>query len=369
MDFFTKMTDDLKFWNAVNSTGFIGPKKFKKLINFFSDMETAWHASYSELKQSGLEEKDITQFLTLRKQINPDQEMEKLEKEKIKIITLKDKNYPKLLKEIYDPPALLYIKGSFAENSDQPKIGVVGTRKMSAYGKQITSEITYDLARAGMIIISGMAQGVDTEAHQAALSAKQKTYAVLGSGIDDKSIYPKNNLFLSKKIVESGGVLISEYPYGMPGLKQNFPQRNRIIAGLSLGIVVTECPEESGALITVRCALEQNRDVFACPGPIFSENSKGTNLLIQQGAKLTLSASDIIEELSLNLILPKKHEIKPENPEEEKILEILSKEPLHLNSLIKKTQIPVPKLLPLLTKMEITAKIKNIGGMNYIKCS
>jgi DNA processing protein len=362
------MQSDLKFWNAINLAGEIGPVKFKKLIDFFPDMEKTWQATSLELKQAGFPEKDIANFLSKRKEINPDLEFEKILKEKVTLITIKDKNYPKLLAEIYNPPALLYIKGQLDTECGKPKIGVVGTRKMSPYGKQITQEITYDLAKSGMIIISGLALGVDAQAHEAALAAEQLTYAVLGSGVNSENIYPRNNLFLANKILEQGGALISEYPHGTPGLPQNFPQRNRIVVGLASGILVTECPENSGAMITARLALEQNREVFACPGSIYFENSKGTNRLIQQGAKLVTKALDIIEELNLDLILPKKHQIKPENEEEKKILEVLSKEPISLDLIVQKTNLPASKLLASLTKMELSSKVKNIGGMNYIKC-
>lgn len=361
------MPQDLKFWNAINLINGIGPLKFKRLVDFFPNMETAWQAKEIELKKAGLEEKDVLNFAAERKNINPDLEFEKLEKEKIKILTIKDQEYPKLLKEIYDPPALLYIKGNFKDN-ETPKIGIVGTRKMTDYGKQITFNLSYELAKTGIIIISGMALGVDAQAHEAAIKAQGKTYAVLGSGINSANIYPRNNLFLSQKIIESGGALISEFPIGTPGLKQNFPQRNRVVSGLSLGVLVTECPEHSGALITAYYALGQNRDVFACPGAIYFENSKGTNELIKKGAKLVTCAADIIEELNLNLILPKKQEIMPKNPEEEKILNALSKEPLHIDLLVQNTKIPTSKLLPILTEMEISSKVKNIGGMRYIKC-
>lgn len=360
------MSNDLKFWNAINLISEIGPIKFKKLIDFFPNMEIAWQAKAFELKQIGFSENDIANFLTKRKEINPDLEFEKLRKEKITLTTIKDKNYPKLLAKIYNPPALLYIKGEII-NDDKPKIAVVGTRKISPYGKQITQELTYDLAKTGIIIISGLALGVDAQAHEAALAAGQKTYAILGSAIDERNIHPRNNLFLAHKILESGGAIISEYPIGTPGLPQNFPQRNRIISGLAHGVLVTECPKNSGAMITAQFALEQNREVFACPGSIYFENSKGTNYLIQQGAKLVMQAQDIIEELGFNLILSEKQKPKAENEEERKILEILSKEPISLDLIVQKTKLPPSKLLPSLTKMELSAKVKNTGGTNYIK--
>lgn len=369
------MQKDIKFWNAINLIGGIGPARFKKLISFFSDMEAAWSANAVDLKQIGFLETDIRIFLEQRKKINPDIELKKLQKENIQILTVKDAEYPKLLKEIFDPPAILYIKGNF-QDTDQPKIGIVGTRKMSDYGKQITEELAFDLAKAGVIIVSGLALGIDAVAHEMSVKANQKTFAVLGTGINSANIYPRNNFLLAQKIIETDGAIISEFPFGTPGLAQNFPQRNRIISGLSHGVLVIEAPENSGALITARFALEQNRDVFACPGQIYSQNSIGTNKLIKDGAHLITCANDIIEELSLNTLLPKnslkslqkKSDIAPQNTEEEKIFNSLTKEPKHIDLLAQTTKMPTPKLLAHLTAMELSSKVKNIGGMRYIKC-
>lgn len=361
------MQNDLKFYNAINVIGDIGPAKFKKLIDFFPNMGAAWQASAYDLKQAGFLEKDISHFLSRRREINPDAELEKCQKENIKIITIKDSEYPKPLSEIYDPPALLYIKGTLC-NDDLPKIAIVGTRKMTSYGKQVTSMLAYNLALSGVIIVSGLALGVDGEAHHAACQARAPSLAVLGSGVNEANIYPRNNFLLSKKIIECRGALISEYPYGTPGFKSNFPQRNRLISGLSRAVLVTECPQSSGALITAKFALDQNRDVFACPGSIFWENCEGTNELIKMGAKLVSSAADILEELNLeSLVSIKKAKITPKNQDEAKVLENLSSEPLHIDLLAKKTQIPAAKLLALLTQMELSSKVRNIGSMNYVK--
>lgn len=369
------MQNDLKFWNAINLTGGIGPARFKKLADFFPNMETAWNATSLELKQIGFFENEIPVFLENRKKINPNVELEKLQRENIQIITVKDQNYPKLLKEIYDPPALLYVKGKFDDNNNiQPKIGIVGTRKMSDYGKQMTEELAFTLAKAGVIIISGLALGIDAIAHEMAVKAEQKTYAILGTGINSTNIYPRNNYLLSQKIIETDGAIISEFPFGTPGLPQNFPQRNRVISGLSHAILVIEAPENSGALITARFALEQNRDVFACPGSIYSQNSIGTNKLIKDGAHLVTGTQDIIEVLNLNTLLPKnslqlieRTKIQPKNPNEGKIINSLTKEPTHIDRLAQITKISTQKLLVHLTEMELSSKVKNIGGMRYIK--
>ncbi len=286
-----------KYFNAFNLIGNIGPIAFKKILNYFGSLDIAWQSGINEFKQAGLNQSIVEQIMKQRPKINPDYEMEKLEKEKIGLITIQDESYPKLLKEIYAPPVILYIRGSFKPN-DNFSLGVVGTRKLSNYGQQITPIITSKLSKAGITIVSGLAKGIDTIAHQTAIKNNGRTIAVLGSGIDSKSVYPAINKYLAEKIVENGAV-ISEFPINTKPLAQNFPQRNRIISGLSLGILVIEAPEKSGAMITARNALEQNRDVFAIPGDILSNNSLGPNSLIKMGAKLVTKTSDILEELNL----------------------------------------------------------------------
>jgi len=291
----TDFVNPQKYFNAFNLIGNIGPISFKKIINYFHSLDIAWKADINEFHKAGLTQSVIEKIRKERLKINPDYEMEKLEKENINIMTIQDDSYPKLLKEIYDPPAMLYVKGSFKPN-DELSLGIVGTRNISEYGKQITPIITSQLTKAGITIISGLARGVDSLAHQIALDNKGRTIAVLGSGIDSKSIYPAVNKYLAEKISENGAV-ISEFPINTKPLPQNFPQRNRIISGLSLGILVIEASQKSGSMITARNALEQNRDVFAIPGHILSENSLGPNNLIKMGAKLVTKTSDILEEI------------------------------------------------------------------------
>jgi len=217
--------------------------------------------------------------------------------EQIKKITIKDKDYPKLLKNISNPPEILYVRGTIL--SEENCFAVVGTRMASAYGKQVASEIAGELSEAGLTIVSGLAPGIDTFSHRVVVEKKKRTIAVLGTGLDEKSIYPKENINLAKKILENNGCLISEYPPGTPGSKFTFPQRNRIISGLSLGVLVIEAKQKSGALITTNFASLQNRKVFAVPGSIYCLNSKGCNYLIKNGAKLVENAKDILRELNL----------------------------------------------------------------------
>ena len=285
----------------------------------------------------------------------------------VRIISVNDDDYPRLLKEIHDPPQQLFVRGQM--DPDALYFAVVGTRKLSAYGKQATSPIVRELVRAGLVIVSGLAYGIDTEAHKAATEAGGKTIAVLGSGIDDKSIYPAVNKNLARKILETGGALISEYPEGTGPEPWHFPARNRIIAGMSKGVLVVEAPKGSGALITADIALRENREVFAVPGPITLENSFGPNRLIQMGAKLVLSAGDILEEWGLH-----PRTLSPElvegqalqfTNEEKKIFEAVKEAPQHIDAIVEKTGYDIIKLTTLLTTMELDGKIKNLGGGLY----
>jgi DNA processing protein len=280
----------------------------------------------------------------------------------IKKITINDPNYPKLLKEIYDPPKELYVWGELKAEENYP-LAVVGTRKVSNYGKQITIDLVRNLAKAGLTIISGLALGVDGIAHQTCLDVNGRTIAVLGSGLNH--IYPAIHRNLAEKIVKSGGAVISEYPPDTKPERWTFPVRNRIIAGLSLGVLVIEAPETSGALITARFALDSGREVFAVPGNINQPNSVGTNQLIKLGAKVVTKAEDILDAFNLVLTEQFKKEIKPANKEEKIILEILNDGPLHVDEIIKKSKLEAPLVNSTLVMMEITGKVKHIGGGIY----
>jgi DNA processing protein len=356
-----------KYFNAFNLIDGLGPIGFKKLLAYFPSLTEAWSAEISQFRQAGLAASVIEQIRTQRRSIDPDEEMGKLTREGIDLITIIDKNYPRLLKEIYNPPALLYLKGKF-NPQDEFSLAVVGTRRSSLYGQQITPLITADLAQTGLTIVSGLAKGIDTLAHQAALAVNGRTIAVLGSGLDKKSIYPFINRRLAEEISQRG-IIISEFPLGTQPLAQHFPQRNRIITGLSLGVLVIEAPEKSGALITARDALEQNREVFAIPGPVSSENSLGPNNLIKMGAKLVSQANDILEELNLTLLTQsdrQSKEVVPDNQEEASILAQLSNEPVHIDKIINQTKLPTAVINSTLILMEMKGKVRNLGSHNYI---
>jgi DNA processing protein len=295
----------------------------------------------------------------------------------IKTISIEDKNYPKLLKEIKDPPKILYFLGeikaaapkgraSFSEaEREENCFAIVGTRRCSAYGKQVALEIAGDLAEAGLTIVSGLAPGIDTFAHTAVIERKKRTIAVLGTGLDEKSIYPQSNLKLAKRILETGGCLISEYPPGICGTKFTFPQRNRIISGLSLGVLVVEAKQKSGALITAHHAFEQNRKVFAIPGSIYSLNSKGCHYLIKKGAKLVENANDILKEFNFLLPTPGVGYPIGKTEEESLILEALKEGALYIDKIIEKTKLSAQKVASNLAILEIKGKVRNLGGNIY----
>ncbi|MCX6811603.1 MAG: DNA-processing protein DprA, partial [Candidatus Berkelbacteria bacterium] len=252
------MTEDKKYWLALNSCPEIGAANLYKLANHFSSMKKAWQAGI-ELKNAGIKNDIILAIKKARNEINPDEEWKRIEKERIGIITFKENNFPEQLREIPDPPAMLYIKGEL-KTGDEIAVAIVGTRRMSQYGRQVTEEITSTIAVAGVTVVSGLARGVDAVAHQTALEAGSRTIAILGCGLDEDSIYPPENKILAQKIIKGRGAVISEFHLGTPPLKHHFPMRNRIISGLSVAVLVTECPIPSGALITARTALEQGRD-------------------------------------------------------------------------------------------------------------
>lgn len=356
-----------KYFNAFNLIDGIGPVSFKKMLDYFGTMEKAWQSEIGELAKSGIRKSAIENIRARKPQINPDFEMEKLDKEEINLITIQDENYPKLLKEIYSPPALLYVRGKITPENNLC-LGIVGSRRVSFYGKQVTPLLAAELAQAGLTIVSGLAKGVDTLAHQSTLEVGGNTIAVLGCGVERQSVYPYCNRNLAEKIVQSGGAIISEFPIGTQPLPQYFPQRNRIISGLSKGVLVIEAAQKSGALITARDALEQNRDVFALPGPIFASNSFGPNNLIKMGAKLVNQADDILQEF--NLSLPSgsssKKEITADNTDEAALLKHLSHEPIHIDKIIASSKLTTATVSSTLTMMEIKGKIKNLGQGNYI---
>ena len=328
-------------------------------------MEEAWRASTSALAAAGLEQAVINELLGARGQIDPNEEWDRLKVAKIRMLTIRDDDYPKLLLEIPNPPVVLYLRGILAR-ADATAVAVVGSRKMSAYGRQVTEELVADLVRAGVTVVSGLALGTDAVAHRTAVEQGGRTIAILACGAD--AIYPSSNRQIAERILGGHGAIISEFPLGTPPLKHHFVYRNRIISGLALGTVVVEAAADSGALITARHALEQNRQVFAVPGSIYSPVSAGPNNLIKMGAKPVTAATDILEDLNLGHLQQQlaTTEILPDNDEEAALLKILTRQPQHFDLLVKTTGLPTATVAATLTVMEMKGKARNLGANQYI---
>jgi DNA processing protein len=363
----TLALDELAYWIAFNRIFGIGPVNFKLLLDFFADdIAAAWKADSKTLAQAGLGQKTIDSFLKQRATLTPQKELEKLERMRIRVITWKDKDYPPPLKKIDSAPPVLYVAGTLTA-ADEFAVGVVGTRRMTNYGRQVTERLVTDLTKGQVTVVSGLALGVDTVAHTATLDAGGRTIAVLGSGLDN--IYPSHNTGLARRIVESGqGALITEFPLGAKPDGGNFPARNRIISGLSLGVLVTAAPKQSGALITAKWALEHGRDVFAVPGSIFTEESAGVNKLIQDGAHLVTNVHDILQTLNLFAVaeIVEVQAALPDNDEERILLALLSHDPLHVDELIRESELPTETVTSALTMMEFKGMIRQLGSMQFV---
>ena len=356
--------NELKYWVGFSKMPGIGRVKTSQLLEHFNTLEHAWKAPIGELKKSGLDSKTVENIVNLRTRIAPDEEMDSLKKYKIEVLACDSLTYPQRLKEIYDYPPVLYIRGNLLPQ-DECCLAVVGTRRATVYGRQVTEEIVSDLARNGITIVSGLARGIDSVAHRAALEVGARTMAVFACGLD--IVYPAENAKLAREIMEHGA-LISEYPLGTKPKADNFPRRNRIMSGLSLGVLVIEAGESSGALITANQALEQNREVFAVPGSILSPASRGTNHLIQEGAKLVRNYVDILEELNLTIMAQQLEmkELLPVDEAESLLLKQLSREPIHIDDICRQSGLATALVGSALTMMELKGMVKQVGGMNYV---
>ncbi|HPN54406.1 MAG TPA: DNA-processing protein DprA [Candidatus Moranbacteria bacterium] len=360
----------MRYLNALNKIDGLGAKKLKMLMNFFGTAEKIWNAPQTELEKSGIGEATAQKVVDQRPNINPDAEWAKVKKEKVKIVSIQDSAYPLLLKQIPDSPYLLYMKGNL-ECLKLPMVAVVGSRKLTEYGSQVARIFSRDIAKNGICVVSGLAFGIDAAAHRGALDAKGKTIAVVGNSLDEESMYPRSNFQLMEEILESGGLLVSEFPIKTQAANWTFPARNRIMAGMSLGTLVVEAAEKSGSLITANLALDYNREVFAVPGPIFSPQSFGTHKLIKAGAKLASCSADILEELKLEKISEEPVEInEAELSEEEKnILSVLSHESVYIDRISKLAKLETMIVSATLSILEIKGLVKNVGGQQYIKIS
>ena len=358
--------EQLKYWLAFNKVRGIGRVRFKLLENHFDSMEAAWSASESELRAAGLDRRTIRSVADGRQKFDPDAEAELLLKSGVRAFTWHDDDYPAQLKEIYDLPPLIYVKGNLTPD-DERSVAVVGTRNPSHYGRQVAERLVYDIASAGVTIVSGLARGVDGIAHRIALDAGQRTIAVLGSGVD--IIYPREHTSLSERIAENGA-LISELTLGTRPDARNFPRRNRIMSGMTLGTLVIEAGARSGALITARQALEENREVFAVPGSIFSPNSEGTNRLIRESAaKLVTACEDVLEELNLSAVAQQIEmaALFPEDENEAELLRYITFDPVHVDDVCRSSGRSAPDVSSTLAMMELKGLVRQVGGMNYVR--
>ena len=355
---------DVRYWVGFNLIPGIGRAKFSLIEDYFGDMESAWQAGPDELASAGLDKRAVQAIVACRPKVSLDAEMEKLERYRVRVLTWNDDAYPPRLKEIYDNPPVLYIRGSLAPE-DEWSIAVGGTRRATIYGRQVCEQIAGDLARNGITIISGLAKGVDSVAHRAALDAGGRTIAVFGCGLD--AVYPSENVSLAREVMQKGA-LVSEFPLGTKPKGENFPRRNRIMSGMSLGVLVIEAGEGSGALLTAGLALEQNREVFAVPGSILSPASRGANRLIQEGAKLVRDHGDVIEELNLTMVAQQVgvREVVPATDTESLIMGKLSQEPVHIDDLCRSSGLPISTVSSTLAVMELKGMVRQVGGMSYI---
>lgn len=356
--------DQLKYWISFTRLPGIGRVKLSLLVNHFNDLSFAWNASSSELKNAGLDSRSVTSIINHRNKVNPDSEIDNLSKYNVKAIPFLSPDYPDKLKEINDYPPILYIRGKGIIKDDLC-IAVVGTRRATIYGRQVTEEIVSDLVRNNITIVSGLASGIDSIAHKVALNEGKPTYAVFACGLD--TVYPSDNLKLAKSIMENGAI-ISEYPLGIKPKADHFPRRNRIMSGLSAGVLVVEAGERSGALITADQALMQNREVFAIPGSILSPMSKGTNSLIQQGAKLVRNYMDILEELNLAVIAQQieMKELSAEGENEALILKQLHSEPVYIDEICRLSGLPIHVVNSTMSVLEIKGIVKQVGHLNFV---
>jgi DNA processing protein len=356
--------DDRKYWVGFNLIKGIGAVRMQGLVAYFGDLEAAWRADPASLAESGLGAKVVERVLAARKNVNLDQVWEKIQSQGIKILTWQDKEYPARLKEINQPPPVLYIRGEYLPD-DLFAVAIVGTRRVTPYGRQVTEELASFLASNGITVVSGLARGVDAIAHQSALKVGGRTIGVLGSGVD--VIYPPEHAKLAGEMMERGAV-VSDYAPGTPPDASNFPPRNRIISGLSLAVVAVEAGETSGALITAEFAAEQGREIFAVPGSIFAPQSKGTNKLIQNGAQPLLSVNDIMQALDFTRIGEHKaaRKVLPADETESRLLNVLSAEPLHVDEIRSQTDLPIERVSATLALMELKGMVRQVGGMNYV---
>jgi DNA processing protein len=361
------MDDNLKSWIAFNLVKGIGPIRLRALIEAFGDVHSAWEASPSKLEEVGLGARLVAAIQDIRNGDGLIRTLEIIHNLDITVLTWEDPTYPRRLKEIDQSPPVLYLRGEIKED-DLWAVAVVGTRRVTAYGRQVAIEIASSLARNHVTVISGLARGVDGIAHMATLQAGGRTLAVMGCGVDQ--VYPSEHRSLAEKLMNSGA-LLSDYPPGTPPEASNFPPRNRIISGLSQAVIVVEASEQSGALITAAFAAEQGREVFAVPGQLNAPQSKGTNRLIREGAHLFMDVQDVLEILNMSLAGEKQlaRVVLPADANEARLVNLLSREPLHVDEIRSQVGLPIETVSATLTLMELKGMVRQVGGMRYVSAA
>lgn len=354
-----------RYYVGFNLVSGVGPVRLARLIAHCGSVDAAWHADALDLAMAGLDARSSAALLAARSQIDLDIELERAERAGVTLLCIEDAAYPALLRAIPGAPPLIYVRGSFSL-ADDWAVALVGTRSPTSYGREVAHRLAHDLASSGVTVVSGLAIGVDSVVHTAALDAGGRTIAVLGSGVDLP--YPERNRGLAERIIEQGA-LMSDYPLGTRPVAANFPPRNRLISGLSLGTLVVEAGERSGALITVEFALEQGRDVFAVPGHIFSRQSVGTHRLLRDGATLVTSASDIFDGLNLTAsgVQREARAELPVDPTEVALLDLLSYEPQHADALGRAAGLPPAQVAATLAVLELKGLARQAGPMEYVR--
>jgi DNA processing protein len=358
------LSDPRKYWVGMNLVKGIGAARLRVLLDRFGSVEAIWEAPSQSLYATGLSARLVENLLQVRAEVSLDEIWDRLQSHGIEVLTWEDEGYPKRLMEIDQPPPVLYVRGDLLPQ-DEFSVAIVGTRRVTAYGRQVAENVAGFLARNGLTVISGMARGVDAVAHKAALDAGGRTLAVLGNGVD--RIYPPEHRKLAEMIMQNGA-LISDYPLGTPPDSLNFPARNRIISGLAQAVVIVEAGDRSGALITASFAADQGRDVFAVPGNVNAPQSVGTNRLIQQGAHPLVNPQEILE--TLNLTLVNQHQearvVLPADVNEAQLLRVITQEPVHIDEICNQTAMPIETITATLAMMELKGMVRQVGGMHYI---
>ena len=358
-------TDPTAYWIAFNKVVGIGPARLRALLDVCGDIAAAWSASIAAMQAARLDRRSMENLLEARRTINPDREWARTQQAGIHVYTWDSSDYPANLRNIDQPPPVLYARGRLT-SQDEWAVALVGTRRASAYGREVAQVLATELARNGITVVSGLALGIDTVVHRSAVEAGGRTLAILGSGVDQ--IYPPQNRGLAETIAGQGA-LLSDYPVGTRPEAGNFPPRNRIISGLSRGVVIVEASDKSGALITARFAAEQGREVFAVPGSILHPGSAGCNALIRDGATPLLSVDELLEALNLTRLTEKidVRQSVPADPQEQKVLACLSAQPSHIDDIVRASALEPAQVSSLLAVMELKGLVRQVGALQYVR--